>query len=233
MMQEQNALIGIAIAGHFLDIPCPACCNLVGATRSSSTSPMRCGLGADGTQVLFNSGSTSAQVGAARAVYWQSVANYRQTVLTAFQQAENQLAPARILRQQLVMQQCGKRRAHCGRRLLEPVQDRLRWRSRLVVKAEITSLADEEAELTIRKNLFLASVSLIESLGGGRDTNLLPTQTELVKDSRCCRDTLKQRERRRIASSSQAATGRAPSRGRDFPIAGCSVAAVCVEATIK
>jgi outer membrane protein TolC len=88
-------------------------------------------LGAPGTQVLFNSGLTSAQVDTARAVYWQSVANYRQTVLTAFQQAEDQLAPVRILRQQLVMQQRGKGRTHCGRRLLEPVQGRLRWRSRL------------------------------------------------------------------------------------------------------
>ena len=43
-------------------------------------------------------------------------------------------------------------------------------------------LADEETELTIRQNLFLASVSLIEALGGGWDTNLLPTQKELEKD---------------------------------------------------
>ena len=59
-----------------------------------------------------------------------------------------------------------------------------------VVTAEITLLADEEAELTIRKNLFLANVSH-ELLAGGWDTNLLPTQTELGKDSRCCRDMLK------------------------------------------
>jgi outer membrane protein TolC len=50
-----------------------------------------------------------------------------------------------------------------------------------VVLAEITLLADEETELTIRQNLFVASVILIEDLGGGWDTNLLPTQKELVK----------------------------------------------------
>ena len=43
-------------------------------------------------------------------------------------------------------------------------------------------LADEEAELTIRQDLFLASVTLIEALGGGWDTNLLPTKKELEKD---------------------------------------------------
>jgi hypothetical protein len=54
-------------------------------------------LGAAGTQILFNGGLTSAQVDAAHAVYWQSVANYRQTVLTAFQGVEDQLASIRQL----------------------------------------------------------------------------------------------------------------------------------------
>jgi hypothetical protein len=43
-------------------------------------------------------------------------------------------------------------------------------------------LADAEAELTARQNLFLASVSLIEATGGGWDTTLLPTQVQLQKD---------------------------------------------------
>ena len=50
---------------------------------------------------MFDGGLRGAQVDAARAVYWQSVANYRQTVLTAFQQVEDQLAAIRILRKQL------------------------------------------------------------------------------------------------------------------------------------
>ena len=50
-----------------------------------------------------------------------------------------------------------------------------------VVVAEVALLADEEAELTARQNLFLASVSLIEALGGGWDTILLPTQVQLQK----------------------------------------------------
>ena len=47
--------------------------------------------------------------------------------------------------------------------------------------AENTLLADEENELTVRQNLFLASVSLIEALGGGWDTTLLPDQAQLQK----------------------------------------------------
>jgi hypothetical protein len=43
-------------------------------------------------------------------------------------------------------------------------------------------LADEEAELTARQDLYLASVSLIDALGGGWDTMLLPDQVQLQKD---------------------------------------------------
>jgi hypothetical protein len=48
-----------------------------------------------------------------------------------------------------------------------------------VVTAELTLLNDQQAELTARQNLFLASVSLIEALGGGWDVTLLPTQQQL------------------------------------------------------
>ena len=51
-----------------------------------------------------------------------------------------------------------------------------------VVLAEIQLLADQEAELMARQNLFLASVNLIVALGGGWDTILLPTQGQLQKD---------------------------------------------------
>ena len=50
-----------------------------------------------------------------------------------------------------------------------------------VVQAELTLLNDEQSALTIRQNLFVASVSLIEALGGGWDTTLLPTQVKLME----------------------------------------------------
>jgi len=51
-----------------------------------------------------------------------------------------------------------------------------------VVTAQIQLLSYEESELTIRQNLFLASVLLIQDLGGGWDVNLLPTKRELESD---------------------------------------------------
>jgi NodT family efflux transporter outer membrane factor (OMF) lipoprotein len=105
-MQEQNALIGVAEAAYFPDISISALIEFLGpiplpfsAARSISQ------IGAAGTQTLFNGGLTAAQVDAARAVYWQSVANYRQTVLTAFQQVEDELAAIRYFTVALAQQQ--------------------------------------------------------------------------------------------------------------------------------
>jgi outer membrane protein TolC len=49
------------------------------------------------------------------------------------------------------------------------------------VTAEATQLADEEALLTTQQNLFIASVALIEALGGGWDASQLPPIEALTK----------------------------------------------------
>ena len=106
VMQQDNALIGVAEAAYFPDISLSSALQFVGPIPTPFSAARSIGsIGAAGTQTLFNGGLTSAQVDAARAVYWQSVANYRQTVLTAFQQVEDELAAVRILSRQLVLQQ--------------------------------------------------------------------------------------------------------------------------------
>lgn len=182
-MQEENALIGVAVAAYFPDI------SLSGLLQWTGTRPLPFNvanevwsLGAAGTQVLFEGGLRGAQVDAARAVYWQSVATYRQTVLTALQQVEDELVAVRLLTQQLAVQQKAVKDAQqaVDVYLNQFLAGTIAFTT--VVTAEITLLADQEAELTIRQNLFLASVALIEALGGGWDTTLLPTKKELEKD---------------------------------------------------
>jgi outer membrane protein TolC len=182
-MQQQNALIGVAVAAFFPNI------SLSGALGWIGTHPLPFNvanevwsLGAAGTQTLFNGGLTSAQVDAARATYWQSVATYRQTVLSAFQGVEDQLVAIRLLTRQLAVQRQAVKDA---RQAVEVYLNQFAAGTvafTTVVTAEVTLLADEEAELTIRQDLFLASVNLIEDLGGGWDTSLLPTKTDLEKD---------------------------------------------------
>ena len=182
-MQEQNALIGVAVAAYFPDISISAVLQWTGSQPAPfSVANIVWSLGAAGTQVLFEGGLRGAQVDAARAVYWQSVANYRQTVLTAFQQVEDDLVAVRLLKQQLVLQQKAVRDQ---RRAVDVFINQFRAGTvayTTVVQGEILLLTDEENLLTTRQDLFLASVALIQALGGGWDTNLLPTRRELERD---------------------------------------------------
>jgi len=179
-MQEQNALIGVAVAAYYPDISLSGLAEFIGRNPLPFSTPhLVWSLGAAATDELFDGGLRGAQVDAARAAYWESVANYRQTVLTAFQQVEDQLAAIHILSQQLGVERQAVRAA---REAVDVYLNQYRAGTvsfTTVVTAEATLLQDEEAELTVRQNLFLASVSLIEAVGGGWDTTLLPTQNEL------------------------------------------------------
>ena len=183
-MQQQNALIGVAVAGYFPDITLSG---LLGWSSAITPLPLNVAnavwsLGATGTETLFNGGLTAALVDAARAAYWQSVADYRQTVLTAFQGVEDELVAIRLMTKSLAVQQQAVKDA---RTAVDVYLNQFKAGTvayTTVVTAQITLLADEEAELTIRQDLFLASVTLIEDLGGGWDKRLLPTKKEMVKN---------------------------------------------------
>jgi len=182
-MQQENALIGVAEAAYFPDISLSSMIEGIGPIPLPFSAARSIGsIGATGTQTIFNGGLTSAQVDAARAVYWQSVANYRQTVLTAFQGVEDQLAAIRQLTQALAEQQTAVKDAQQAVDVYLNQFQAGTVAFTTVVTAEITLLADQETELTYRQNLFLASVTLIEDLGGGWDKSLLPTKKELESD---------------------------------------------------
>ncbi|HLH12829.1 MAG TPA: TolC family protein, partial [Methylovirgula sp.] len=126
------------------------------------------------TQTVFDGGLLAANLAAARSAYNQSVANYRQTVLTAFQQVEDELAAVRILSQELVKQEEAAKNAGVAVQVyLNQYQQGL-VAFTTVITAETTQLSDEVTALQIRQSLFVASVALIEALGGGWDASLLP-----------------------------------------------------------
>ena len=181
-MQDNNAMIGVAEAAYFPDVSLSAMVQFIGPIPlpfSAARSIQQ--IGASATQTLFDGGLTGAQVDAARAAYWETVATYRQTVLTAFQQVEDELAAIRIYTKQLAIDQQAVKNAREAVRVFTN-----QYRAGIVdlttvVTAETNLLSQEETELAVRQNLFLASVSLIEALGGGWDTTLLPTQVQLMK----------------------------------------------------
>ena len=179
-MQQGNALIGVAEAAFYPDISLSGMIEWVGKNPLPfNVANEVWSLGAAAAQPIFNGGLLSAELDAARASYWQSVASYRQTVLMAFQQVEDELAAVRILSQQLMVAE----RAAAQERIAVQVYENQLAAGTIayttVATAQIVLLSDEEAALTVRQNLFLASVALIEALGGTWDTTLLPTQKEL------------------------------------------------------
>jgi len=179
-MQQENALIGVAEAAFYPDISLSGVLEWIGKNPLPfSVANEVWSLGAAVSEPILEGGLHAAELDAARAVYWQSVANYRQTVLTAFQQVEDELSAIRILSQQLGVQEAAVKNA---RTAVDVYLNQFKAGTvafTTAVTSEVTLLGDEEAALTTRQNLFLASVTLIEDLGGTWDATLLPTQQEL------------------------------------------------------
>ena len=123
----------------------------------------------------FDGGRRRAVSDQARAAYDESVANYRQTVLTAFQEVEDNLAALRILNNEAQAQQAAVAAAE---RSVQLSTNRYRGgvSSYLeVTTAQSVALADERAGVDILRRRMAASVSLIKALGGGWDSASLPT----------------------------------------------------------
>lgn len=175
LIQEENALIGVAVAAFYPDISLSGMFGFIGVTPLPiSAADEVWSVVGTATQTVFDGGLRSAEVAAARATYEQSVANYRQTVLTAFQQVEDELAALRILAQELKKEE---EAVVAARQAVQIYLNQYRAGTvafTTVVTAEATQLADEEAALNTRQSQFVASVALIEALGGGWDASLLP-----------------------------------------------------------
>jgi NodT family efflux transporter outer membrane factor (OMF) lipoprotein len=179
-MQQENALIGANIALFYPDVTLTGMFGFTGkGGLALAVANELWTLSAKATQTIFNAGLFSAQVEAAKAATDQSVANYRQTVLTAFQQVEDQFAAVRILaRQQKVADEAVKAAQEELDVLLNQYQAGTVAFTAVDV-AQTTLLTSEQSALTVRQNRFLAAVALIQALGGGWDSGLLPGGLEL------------------------------------------------------
>jgi len=179
-LQQLNALVGVAVANFYPTV------NLSAALSFAAPKPWPVTLAHEAwtlmggaTQTLFDGGLLDAQLQAAKASYTQGVANYRQTVLTAFQQVEDQLAAIRLLSQELKRLDQAVKEAHdaVGFYFNQYRVGTVAFTS--VVTAQATLLSTIESELAARQNLFIATVNLIGALGGGWDASTLPPIEEL------------------------------------------------------
>ncbi len=168
-MAAANAQIGVVKAAFY---PTVTLTGSVGyeSTLSSNwlTWPSRFwSLGTGISEVVYEGGLRRAQTAAARAAYDATVANYRQTVLTAFQQVEDNLAALRILEGEAQVQQEAVLAARQSV-VVSLNQYKAGTVSYLnVVVVQAASLNNEITALNIQARRMNAAVNLIQALGGG------------------------------------------------------------------
>ena len=168
---EANAQIGVARAAYYPTI------TLSGAAGYQNTSVQNLfsgpglvwSVGATLAQTLFDGGLRKAVTEQSRAIYQGTVANYRQTVLTAFQEVEDNLSTLRILSQELQQQNAAVASAQRYLTLAN-----IRYQSGLdiyldVITAQTALLNNERTAMNLQMQQLTASVQLIKALGGGLD----------------------------------------------------------------
>jgi NodT family efflux transporter outer membrane factor (OMF) lipoprotein len=173
-----NASIGVAVAGYYPQLTLSASTGLESIRLSDlfSGPSFFWSVGPVIAQTLFNGGATHGQVQEAQANYEATVANYREVVLTAFQNVEDDLSGLRILKDEAAAQDLAvaSARQSLDITLNEYKAGTVDYLN--VITAQATALSDELTAVTIRTNRMTTSVLLIEALGGGWDTSKLATK---------------------------------------------------------
>ena len=168
---EANAQIGVARAAYFPDVTLDGSAGFLSTTigKLFSGPSLVWSIGSTVSQTLFDGGKRKAITEQARAVYLGAIANYRQTVLTAFEEVEDNLSTLRILTVELEQQNAA---VESSRRFLTLASDR--YQSGMdgyldVVTAQIALLTNRRAVMDLRMLQITTGVRLIKSMGGGWD----------------------------------------------------------------
>jgi NodT family efflux transporter outer membrane factor (OMF) lipoprotein len=171
-----NAQVGVARAAYF---PVFSLSGTGGFESTSITTLIQgpsgfLSAGASAVVTAFDVGRRRAVSDQAKAAYDESEANYRQTILTALQEVEDNLAELRILNDEAKAQQAAVAAAEHSLDLSTN-----RYKGGVVSYLEVTTaqslaLADERAAVDILRRRMTASVSLIKALGGGWNSASLP-----------------------------------------------------------
>lgn len=185
LVAAANAKIGLAKSAYFPNLTLAAS----GGYESNSFAhwislPNRLwSVGPSLAQTLFDGGALRAATSSAEASYDASVANYRQTVLTGFQEVEDNVAALRILEQEAKKQE---EAVILSRRSVELTRNQ--YKAGIVayldvITVETTALSNERAHVDLLNRRLSASVLLIKALGGGWDASQLPDTKAVSKSN--------------------------------------------------
>jgi len=183
LVAAANANIGIAETAYYPTLTLSASAGFLSnnlanlftyASRSWSAGPTV-------SQTLFDFGRRGAQVESTRAAYDATVAAYRQTVLGAFQEVEDDLAGLRYLAEEAVQQQ---EAVVAAQQALALEIDRYRAGTDSylnVITTQIIALNDEQNAITILQRRMSAAVDLVKALGGGGTPLRCPLAMRFVR----------------------------------------------------
>jgi NodT family efflux transporter outer membrane factor (OMF) lipoprotein len=183
-LAQANALIGVEKAAFYPSLNLTASGGLEASSLATlfSLPALFWSLGASLSETIFDGGLRSATVAQYAALYRADVAAYRQTVLTAFQQVEDDVSTLRVVSQQIARQTTAVQAAQkysdialAGYQTgIDPYLN--------VVTAQTLLLSDEQTLVTLRVTEMTAAVQLVQALGGGWDVSQLPDASDIASD---------------------------------------------------
>jgi NodT family efflux transporter outer membrane factor (OMF) lipoprotein len=181
LVAAANANVGLAKAAFYPTLTLSASIGFVTnnlanllsyASRSWSAGPSL-------SQTLFDAGRRRAQLAGAEAAYDAAVAGYRQTVLTAFEEVEDDLASLRYLAEEASQQQ---EAVTAAQQALSLETDRYKAGTDSylnVITTQAIALNDQQTAISILERRMNAAVNLVKALGGGWDVSALPSAADL------------------------------------------------------
>lgn len=176
-----NANIGLAQAAYYPTLTLSASAGFLSTTLQKliTWDARTWSAGPSVSQTLFDFGRRYAQLQGAQAAYDLTVASYRQTVLSAFQEVEDDLASLRYLAEEAQQQAEAVAAAELS---LQLENDRYKAGTDSylsVITTQTIALGDEQTAVTILQRRMTAAIDLVKAMGGGWDNNRLPSADSL------------------------------------------------------
>jgi NodT family efflux transporter outer membrane factor (OMF) lipoprotein len=172
-----NANIGIAQTAYYPTLTLSASAGFLSPSLQSlfTWASRTWSAGPSVSETLFDFGRRGAQVENTQAAYDSTVAAYRETVLSAFQEVEDDLASLRYLAEEATQQ---AQAVAAAEKSLALELDRYKAGTDSylsVITTQAIALGDEQTAVTILQRRMTAAVDLVKAMGGGWDASTLPS----------------------------------------------------------
>jgi len=182
-MAAANEQVGIAKAAYYPTLTLSGSAGLESSrfTRWINWPSRFWSIGPQAAETLFDAGRRRATLNQSLAAYDATVANYRQTVLTAFQQVEDNLAALRVLENEAQAEDAAVKAAQNSLDISTYQYKAGTVNYLTVITEQAILLQDQVQAVSILTRRMSASVLLIEALGGGWDASTLPSVHEVAQ----------------------------------------------------